>query len=280
MNLLNVDHLRKAYPARGGPPLVAVDDVSFTVEAGDSLAIVGESGSGKTTCARIITGLEAATSGTVLIDGEHSGRARGGGRGDRMARAKLVQMVFQDPYASLDPRQTVRSAIDEVLALHGPRDRRSRAARTDELLDRVGLDSRTAASRPRQLSGGQRQRAAIARALAAAPRLLILDEAVAALDVSVQAQILNLLADLRADDGLTCVFISHDLGVVRQVSSHCVVMHRGVLVERGRTDQVLDAPAHPYTQRLLAAVPRPGWRPRLRSANRDEPVPGEPVPSA
>jgi peptide/nickel transport system ATP-binding protein len=268
MSLLRVEHLRKEYQGHGAAPLVAVDDVSLSVEAGDSLAIVGESGSGKTTCARIITGLETATSGSVQVDGVASGSRRG----DRMARARRVQMVFQDPYSSLDPRQTVRSAIAEVLALHGARDGRARAARTDELLERVGLDPlTTGASLPRRLSGGQRQRAAIARALAAAPRLLILDEAVAALDVSVQAQVLNLLADLRAADGLTSVFISHDLGVVRQVSSHCVVMHRGVIVERGSTSQILDTPAHSYTRRLLAAVPRPGWKPRLRAAGHSEP---------
>jgi oligopeptide transport system ATP-binding protein len=266
MSLLRVAHLRKEYPGRGTAPLVAVNDVSFTVGAGDSLAIVGESGSGKTTCARIITGLETATSGSVEIDRGTADAGRPGRRSGRTARPGLVQMVFQDPYSSLDPRQTVRSAISEVLALHGLRDRRARAARTDELLDKVGLDARTGASLPRRLSGGQRQRAAIARALAAAPRLLILDEAVAALDVSVQAQVLNLLADLRGDQGVTSVFISHDLGVVRQVSSQCIVMHRGVIVERGSTEQILDSPDHPYTKRLLAAVPRPGWKPRVHSA--------------
>lgn len=262
MSLLTAEHLRKEYPG----PLVAVDDVSFSVEPGDSLAIVGESGSGKTTCARIIAGLETATSGSVRIGGEDLRRAGVMRRAPRLARARLVQMVFQDPYTSLDPRQTVSSAIAEVLALHGYRDRRKRAGRTEELLDKVGLDARIGASFPRRLSGGQRQRVAIARALAASPRLLILDEAVSALDVSVQAQVLNLIAELRAADALTSVFISHDLGVVRQVSSACVVMHRGVIVERGSTGTILDAPSHPYTQRLLAAVPRPGWKP---GANRE-----------
>jgi peptide/nickel transport system ATP-binding protein len=173
-------------------------------------------------------------------------------------------MVFQDPYTSLDPRQTVRAAVAEILAVHGYRDHGKRAARTEELLDKVGLDARVGASLPRRLSGGQRQRAAIARALAAGPELLILDEAVAALDVSVQAQVLNVLAELRATEGLSSLFISHDLGVVRQVTSHCLVMHQGVIVERGPTDQVLDAPAHSYTRRLLAAIPRPGWTPRAR----------------
>ena len=259
MSLLTVEHLRKEYPG----PLVAVDDASFSVEPGGSLAIVGESGSGKTTCARIIAGLETATSGSVRIGGEGVSRGTVMRRAPRIARARLVQMVFQDPYTSLDPRQTVNSAIAEVLAVHGYRDRRKRAGRAEELLDKGGLDARIGASLPRRLSGGQRQRVAIARALAASPRLLILDEAVSALDVSVQAQVLNLLADLRAADGLTSVFISHDLGVVRQVSSTCLVMHRGVIVERGTTDKILDAPSHPYTRRLLAAVPRPGWKPKV-----------------
>jgi oligopeptide transport system ATP-binding protein len=260
MSLLSVEHLRKEYPG----PLTAVDDVSFSVEPGGSLAIVGESGSGKTTCARIIAGLETATSGSVRIGGQDVRPGRVMRRAARMRRARLVQMVFQDPYTSLDPRQSVNSAIAEVLALHGYRDRRKRAGRTEELLDKVGLPARVGSSFPRTLSGGQRQRAAIARALAASPRLLILDEAVSALDVSVQAQVLNLLAELRDADGLTSVFISHDLGVVRQVSTTCVVMHRGVIVERGTTSTILDAPAHPYTRRLLAAVPRPGWKPRAR----------------
>jgi oligopeptide transport system ATP-binding protein len=265
MSLLTVERLRKEYPVPGATaPLIALDDVSFSIEPGDALAIVGESGSGKTTCARIIAGLEPATSGTARISGEALGRRRRG-RAARMRKARLVQMVFQDPYTSLDPRQTVWAAVAEVLALHGYRDRGRRAARTEELLDKVGLDERTGRSLPRRLSGGQRQRAAIARSLAAGPQLLILDEAVAALDVSVQAQVLNVLAELRATEGLSSLFISHDLGVVRQVTSHCLVMHRGVIVERGTTDQILDAPAHPYTQRLLAAIPRPGWTPRARN---------------
>jgi peptide/nickel transport system ATP-binding protein len=264
MSLLTVEHLRKEYPVPGAAgPLIAVDDVSFSIQPGEALAIVGESGSGKTTCARIIAGLETVTSGTVQISGESIGERRLG-RATRLRKARLVQMVFQDPYTSLDPRQTVRAAVAEVLALHGYRDHAKRAARTEGLLDKVGLDARVGASLPRRLSGGQRQRAAIARALAAGPKLLILDEAIAALDVSVQAQVLNVLAELRATEGLSSLFISHDLGVVRQVTSHCLVMHQGVIVERGTTDQVLDAPTHSYTKRLLAAIPRPGWKPRSR----------------
>ncbi|WP_163512176.1 ABC transporter ATP-binding protein [Fodinicola acaciae] len=257
--LLTVQNLRKQYDLPGGgQPLIAVEDVSFSLASGDSLAVVGESGSGKTTCARIIAGLEHATSGTVTVADKTVSRGRN-------IRAGAAQMVFQDPYASLDPRQRVDAAIEEVLAVHGHRRGPQRKQLAAELLDKVGLDERVAGSLPKRLSGGQRQRVAIARALAARPQLLILDEAVAALDVSVQAQVLNLLADLREREGLTYLFVSHDLAVVRQVSTHCIVMYQGRIVERGRTEDVLDHPADPYTQGLLDALPRPGWIPRHRS---------------
>jgi oligopeptide transport system ATP-binding protein len=258
--IVEVTDLRKEFDG-----LVALDGVSFAVAPGRSLAVVGESGSGKTTAARIIAGLETATSGTVVIDGEPRTDARTG-RAERLRRARQVQMVFQDPYASLDPKQTVGSALEEVLRAHPDAPGAGRPEeRVVELLDQVGLDRRHAAVRPRRLSGGQRQRVAIARALAIAPRLLILDEAVAALDVSVQAQILNLLADLREVIDIAFLFVSHDLGVVRQVSDQCVVMHRGRIVESGPTDAILDHPQAAYTQRLLDAIPRPGWRPRRRT---------------
>ncbi|MFC9557198.1 ABC transporter ATP-binding protein [Rhodococcus sp. NPDC056960] len=252
---------------RTGPAeLIAVDDVSFTVERGECLAIVGQSGSGKTTCARIIAGLEKATSGQVLFSGtprstEHSW----GGRG-RREHARQIQMVFQDPNSSLDPRQTARAAILEVLRehpdLYGP----PTVTTATELLERVGLDARTGNLRPRALSGGQKQRVAIARALAAKPSLLILDEAVAALDVSVQAQIINLLEDLRIGSDLAYLFVSHDLGVVRQVSDKCIVMTEGHVVERGYTADVLDNPREEYTRTLLSAIPRPGWTPTRQLA--------------
>ncbi|MEV4282671.1 ABC transporter ATP-binding protein [Actinoplanes xinjiangensis] len=237
--MLDVRDLRKEY--RGG---IALDGVSFAVPAGGSLAVVGESGSGKTTCARIVTGLEKATSGTVTLHGS-------------------VQMVFQDPYQSLDRRQTVRGCLAEVLAHHG-RDR----SRLGELLDLVGLDRRLGDALPRQLSGGQRQRVAIARALAAEPQLLVLDEAVAALDVSIQAQILNLLVDARAATRVAYLFITHDLSVVRHVCTDVVVMSRGRVVESGPVERVLHQPEHGYTRRLVASVPRPGWVPR-RAVSRD-----------
>ncbi|MFF0628148.1 ABC transporter ATP-binding protein [Streptomyces sp. NPDC004296] len=237
----------------------AVDDVSFTLPTGGSLGIVGASGSGKTTTARIVVGLEHADAGRVVVRGrERGGRARG--RAARLARAREVQMVFQDPYVSLDPRVSVDAALRETLRLHFPRADPSR--RLAELLDQVGLGTRAAGALPRQLSGGQRQRVAIARALAVEPAVLVLDEAVAALDVSVQAQILNLLADIRAQTGIGYLFITHDLGVVRCVTDDVVVMRQGRIVESGGTADVLTAPRHPYTRLLLDSVPRPGWDPQ------------------
>jgi len=243
--------------------LVAVDDVSFDLPPGRSLAIVGESGSGKTTIARMIVGLERPTGGTITACGHDRSRPARSTR-DRRRRGREVQIVFQDPYTSLDPRQTAEATIDEVLRLHHGWRADRRQARTAELIDLVGLDTRQARALPRSLSGGQRQRVAIARALAAQPAILILDESVAALDVSIQAQVLNLLADIRDETQISYILISHDLAVVRQLTDEAIVLHRGKVVERGRTARVLDHPEHPYTQRLRASVPRPGWKPRRR----------------
>lgn len=240
--------------------VVAVDDVSFAVAPGRSLAIVGESGSGKTTVARMIVGLEHPTAGHIFAAGrERTGRHVASR--ERKRRAREVQIVFQDPYSSLDPRMSVRTCLDEALKLHFDQSEDDRAQRVDELLDQVGLDKRQAAARPRALSGGQRQRVAIARALASKPRLLICDEAVASLDVSIQAQVLNLLSDIREQTGVSYLFISHDLAVVRQVSDDVVVMKNGRIIEKGPTEEVLESPQEPYTKRLLAAIPREGWRP-------------------
>ena len=250
---------------------VAVDDVSFDLADGGSLAIVGESGSGKTTVAKILAGLEKATGGTIEIEGEVQER-RARLRGGRRRQARTVQMVFQDPYGSLDPRQTVQSALEEVLNEHFSLSRSERDDRIVGMLEQVGLDERHAQSRPRELSGGQRQRVAIARALIIEPRVLVLDEAVAALDVSVQAQIINLLIQLRRRVQTAYLFISHDLGVVRHISDSCLVMQHGQVVESGLTREVLSDPKTDYTRMLLAAVPHRGWRPsrRLREVVGDE----------
>jgi oligopeptide transport system ATP-binding protein len=268
--LLEVENLRKVYrvPAgkRGTADLVAVDGLSFQVPTGGSLAIVGESGSGKTTTARLIVGLDSPTSGVIHVDGK-ARKPLPWARGERAHCARQVQMVYQDPFTSLDPSQTIQACLDEVLRCHSGQDTAGRSRRISELLGQCGLDDRHRHRRPRSLSGGERQRAAIARALAAGPQVLILDEAVSALDVSIQAQILNLLSGLRSALGLTYVFISHDLGVVRQVSEECIVMHRGAAVESGPTENILSAPKADYTRQLLEAIPRPGWAPKRRAGH-------------
>ncbi|SDX57684.1 Oligopeptide/dipeptide transporter, C-terminal region [Amycolatopsis xylanica] len=263
--VLAVTNLTKRFGA-----FTAVDDVSFEIAAGASVGIVGESGSGKTTLARMIIGLETPTTGSISCCGnDRSAPARS--TRARRARARETQIVFQDPYASLDPHQTVRQALTEAASLHIA-DRRDSEARVRELADLVAIDERQLASVPKHLSGGQRQRVAIARALAAGPRVLVLDESVAALDVSIQAQILNLLADIRDRTGISYLFISHDLAVIRQVTEYSIVMRTGVVVERGDTETLLRTPAHPYTQALLASVPRPGWKPsRKERSDRDAP---------
>jgi oligopeptide transport system ATP-binding protein len=258
--ILEATGLRKEYG-----PVVAVDDVDLTVAAGGSLAIVGESGSGKTTIARMLVGLARPTAGTISACGrDRSTPARSAA--ERRRRGAEVQIVFQDPYSSLDPRHSAEQVLDEVLRLHGHgANSEQRRARVAELGDLVGLDERMMRALPRALSGGQRQRTAIARALAAQPRLIILDESVAALDVSIQAQILNLLADIREQTGVSYILISHDLAVVRQITDEAIVMHRGRVVERGRTEAILDDPQDPYTQLLRASVPRKGWKPSRRT---------------
>jgi peptide/nickel transport system ATP-binding protein len=244
---------------------VAVDGVSFSILPGRSLAIVGESGSGKTTVARMLVGLERPTAGEIVACGRDRSLPARSTR-ERRLRGREVQIVFQDPYSSLDPRQSVAASLDEILRLHERGGRLERAARVRELAGLVGLDERQTQALPRALSGGQRQRVAIARALAAEPQVMILDESVAALDVSIQAQVLNLLMDIREATGVSYVFISHDLAVVRQISDEAIVMHRGVVVERGPTAQILDAPREPYTRLLRASVPTAGWKPVRRRA--------------
>jgi len=257
--LIEATQLRRVF-GRGGilsrsmEPTVAVDDATFTVLRGESVAIVGESGSGKTTVARMLVGLERPTSGEVIV----TGRRRSGRKLEGLTRkesAKRIQIVFQDPYLSLDPSQSVSSSIKEIvrfaIGLKGAEVER----RVRELAEQVGLDEQLLGRFPRALSGGQRQRVAIARALASEPDVLVLDEATASLDASIQAQILNLLADLRERLGLTYVFVTHDLSVVRQVCDTVIVFREGSIVERGTVEAILDHPAEEYTRQLVASSP-------------------------
>jgi peptide/nickel transport system ATP-binding protein len=234
------------------------------VPGSGSLAIVGETGSGKTTVARIVVGLEAPTSGAVEADGVVLSPKPG--PDERRRRARMMQMVFQNPVMSLDPHQSIGAAIREVVSFHSLRPSSECDARVRELLNAVGMDLRLTQSRPQNLSGGQCQRAAIARALAAEPELLVLDEPVSALDVSTQAQILNLLADLKARLGISLLTISHDLALVRQLADDVIVMCKGEMVEAGSVDDVLSRPQHAYTRRLVDAVPEIMGRPTAGSA--------------
>jgi peptide/nickel transport system ATP-binding protein len=255
--LIEVRNVSRVFRARGSfrrAPIVAVDDVTFTVEEGDSLAVVGESGSGKTSIARMLVGLERPTSGTITVGGQQR-RGRRLGSLARAESARKMQIVFQDPYASLDPRQTVGAAIAEALRLSGSKGKSDLSRRTRDLMQLVGLPGDLADRYPRRLSGGQRQRVAIARALAPEPEVLVLDEPVASLDVSIQAQILNVLAQLRRELAVTYVFITHDLSVVRQVADTVMVMHHGKIAESGPVAEILENPQTEYTRTLLASVP-------------------------
>ena len=271
--VMEVTALRKVFRSRGSvrrqrTETVAVANLSFSLAGGESLAVVGESGSGKTTVARMIVGLERATSGECMVAGRPRRLDRSPSRRERRRWGRETQLVPQDPYGSLDPQQRASSCLDEVLKFHFGQPPSQRRHRIQELLDLVGLDSRIARAFPREMSGGQRQRLAIARAMAAEPLVLLLDESMAALDVSIQAQILNSLADVRERTGVSLLLISHDLAVVRQVADRTIVMESGEVVEAGDTDSVLSRPQHPYTQLLLASVPRKGWVPQ-RAATHD-----------
>ena len=240
----------------------AVDGVSFTLSRGESLGLVGESGCGKTTLGRTIMGLEARQSGEVHLDGVPLWPAR---HRDTLPLRRRIQMVFQDPYSSLNPRLTIQEIVTEGLLQQGlikPRERTESARR---LLQEVGMEPTVLHRYPHEFSGGQRQRISIARAIAVRPELVICDEAVSALDVSVRAQVLNLLMDLRAAHNLAYLFISHDLGVIRHITDRVLVMYLGMVVETGPTREVLDSPVHPYSRALISAVPVPfgTGRPRL-----------------
>ncbi|MGW3957731.1 ABC transporter ATP-binding protein [Streptomyces sp. NPDC004752] len=264
--------LRKTFRL-GRQEFVAVDSVSFDVLRGECLGLVGESGSGKSTVAKLLLGIERPDAGSIVVNGQPRSHGATKAR-ERRRRARETQIVFQDPYTSLDPRHSAHQTVMTVLRLHfGELSTAQREKRAGELLDAVGLDTRRRHALPINLSGGQRQRIGIARALAAEPDVIILDEAVSGLDVSIQAQILNLLADLQADTGMSYIFISHDLSVIRQLADRVIVMRNGAIVERGETAEVFDAPQHPYTRMLRAAAPRPGWRPERRIPEADLPTP-------
>ncbi|QEE62049.1 ABC transporter ATP-binding protein [Salinibacterium sp. dk2585] len=265
--LLAVEGIVKDF-GRGKNVHRAVNDVSFTLQQGESLGIIGESGSGKTTLARIAIGLEKADAGSVLFQGVR--RATYGPLPVRLETARQMQIVFQDPTVALDPRESLVQALERILSLHFRLDKAGRDARVRRLVDSVGLTERQAQAQPRDLSGGQRQRIAIARAISVEPKVLVLDEAVSALDVSVQAQILNLLNDLREQTGMSYLFISHDLSVVRYVTDRSIVMRNGNMVEEGNTERLLTNPAHPYTRLLIASVPDAHWQPEKTRALRAE----------
>ncbi|WP_207453501.1 dipeptide ABC transporter ATP-binding protein [Herbiconiux sp. SYSU D00978] len=251
-----VDELTKVFKIRQGgfrsTEFTAVDKVSFSIPKGTTTALVGESGSGKSTVAKLLLGLETPTSGAITIDGRRTDALTGRARFELRRR---MQPVFQDPYGSLDPLMSIGSIIAEPLTVHGVGDRASRRQRVLELLDQVALPRVLAGRYPNELSGGQRQRIAIARALALKPEIVVLDEAVSALDVLVQAQILSLLAELQEELGLTYLFITHDLAVVRVIADNVCVMQKGRIVEQAATDEVFDNPREQYTRDLLEAIP-------------------------
>ena len=270
--LLRVDRLTVAYAGqrslfRAAAPFLAVKDASFAVAAGETFGLVGESGSGKTTIGRAILRLTPTQSGSIRFDGADIAAF---GSDAPIEYRRNVQMIFQDPRSSLNPRHRIARILDQVIARHRPATREARKAIVAELLDRVQLSSYHGDRYPAELSGGQRQRVAIAHALATDPRLIVCDEAVSALDVSTQSQILNLLQDLQERFGISYLFISHDLAIVRHMSRRIAVMYLGRIVEIGATEMIYEAPRHPYTQMLLASVLKrdPVGRVERRAARR------------
>jgi peptide/nickel transport system ATP-binding protein len=253
--LLEVSDLTVEFSrGRGRPPLKAVDSVSLSVSPGETLGLVGESGSGKTTLALAILGLAPIAAGDIRFAGRDLAAMS---RRARSALSQDLQVVFQDPYSSLNPARTIGQSLAEPLDVEGRSGKAEKRQRIAAILEKVGLPADAAARYPVAFSGGQRQRIAIARALIVSPKLVICDEAVSALDLSIQAQILNLLADLQRDLGVAYIFVSHDLAVVRHLASRVVVLYRGQVMEAGAVDAVCERPSHPYTQALLAAAPTP-----------------------
>ncbi|WP_431732478.1 ABC transporter ATP-binding protein [Clostridium pasteurianum] len=271
--LVEVKHLKKYFNVGHGAILKAVDDVSFNIRKGETLGLVGESGCGKTTCGRTILGLYTATSGEVNYKGKNIYSFRGK---DKKTFSKEAQMIFQDPYASLNPRMTVGDIIAEGIDAHNLYKGKDRTKRIYEMLDRVGLNREHASRFPHEFSGGQRQRIGIARALAIKPEFIVCDEPISALDVSIQAQIINLLIKLQKEMGFTYLFIAHDLAMVKHISDRVGVMYLGTMVEFANSGDLYSKPLHPYTKALMSAIPIPN--PKLeRRRNRIE-LEGE-VPS-
>ena len=253
--LVQTKGLCKYFPVAHGKKLKAVDDVSVTVRRGECLGVVGESGCGKTTFARTVAGIYSPTSGEVLFDGSPIGRLKGP---ERKAFSKRVQTIFQDPYASLDASMRVYDIVCEGLRAHGlVRTREERKAKAAELLEKVGLPASCAERYAHEFSGGQRQRIGIARAISLGPELVVCDEPISALDVSVQAQIVNLLESMREESRLTYLFIAHDLSMVRHISDRVMVMYLGRVVEIGSTAEIFQRTLHPYTKALMSAIPIP-----------------------
>ncbi len=258
--LLKVEGLKQYFPIKGGflgrtvNHVKAVDDISFTIYEGETVSIVGESGCGKSTTGRAILRLEEPTEGNVIFQGTDLTKLP---KSKMRKFRKDLQIIFQDPYASINPRQTVASVLNEAMHIQNVLPKKERRARIEQLLETVGLRGYQADRYPHEFSGGQRQRIGIARALSVDPKLIICDEAVSALDVSIQAQVLNLLEELQNEFGLTYLFISHDLGVVRHISDRIIVMYLGKIVEIGDKTSLFENPQHPYTKALLSAIPVP-----------------------
>lgn len=258
--LLRVEGLKQYFPIKGGflgrtvNYVKAVDDISFTIYEGETVSIVGESGCGKSTTGRAILRLEEPTEGIVAFQGTDLTKLS---KGEMRKYRKDLQIIFQDPYASINPRQTVASVLNEAMHIQNVLPASERRARIESLLETVGLRPYQADRYPHEFSGGQRQRIGIARALSVNPKLIICDEAVSALDVSIQAQVLNLLEELQREYGLTYLFISHDLGVVRHISNRIIVMYLGKIVEIADKISLFENPQHPYTKALLSAIPIP-----------------------
>ncbi len=275
-SLLKIDDLAVYYSIKnksgfGSRPLKAVDGVSLNLKAGECLGLVGESGCGKSTLAQAILGLVPITRGQICLNGEDVATTM---KKDRKAQARSVQMVFQDPFASLNPRQTIHQTLSGPLKLHGVKDKAQRDSRVNEMLLKVGLKPELSDRYAHEFSGGQRQRICIARALILKPKLVICDEPVSALDVSIRAQIINLLLDLKDDLGIALLMISHDLGVVEHMSDRIAVMYLGHIVEEGNWKSIFTIPSHPYTNALIAAIPDP-----LKPASLETRMTGE-TPSA